>query len=217
MDIYEKPSLEQKIKPKNRLFWKKNFKNNQGKLLSILIILVFLVPLFITYLKPYNFFFHSVLGVRTETNIDTKGARFELPKMPLIDALLNPPSSKVEKKPSQYDYTIEKPLDQPRLISPNNSIVEPDRSQENKTKVARIPIKTQIKIANQANQAIGNTKMTLNQSYDLTIGSKTTKVLINKIDPEQAPDNMIAINLEIAKRLGIEVKETVYLEGYIND
>jgi hypothetical protein len=202
------PTKYSKVMSKNKLITniKKYFDTlNKGKITSFIIILLLILPFFITFLNP-NYLQKSVLGVRNNQN--TPG-RLDFGSI----------SSDLERwfggnnTPNKYGldagYNPNAGIDDNTKINSDNT----QKSIEDYTPKVKeflgLPVPIKIKVTNQNEEAIGDTSTLINESYELSINNTATRIKNIKTNPSQT-DYKFSINYEIAKRLKIPQVDGVY-------
>jgi hypothetical protein len=182
----------------------KQVKKIRGKIASLIILLILLLPFFWAWVlfRP-----QSVLG-----SYDTK---FTTPKFginfPTLTApsFLNDTSTDIGNRNKSLSYLddqngiIKKP-DEPQIIgeAANKELSLGDLK----------PFNTKLLIRDQKEDAVANTFHRIKSTYDITYGKTTTTVFIGRNDPNLLEENAIAVSYSIALRLGIIANQTTYVD-----
>jgi hypothetical protein len=203
--IDTKEDTKEKFKIKSIWVWIINSITsiNKGKLISCLIIFLLFIPLFITFLNP-SYFLGTIKGVRSDT---TEQPQFLAPVFNNLSAFLNPPkNNRSLGVPANYNPDLEAGANNGKKPEKNlgtvfEAIPRPAISNQ--------PLLIKVRVTNQGEEAISNTFLNLNYSYQLVTGSIGSRVKIVKIDPSLPEDIVITINYEMAKRLGLPAKDNV--------
>jgi hypothetical protein len=176
----------------------------KGKLLSFLILLILLVPLFVSI----AIFHHGeVLGVSSRADI-TPANNFRISN-PLdgvpLKILSDDPATIVANRNSDMTSAFDK-NGQPDTGDKKPFGVNENADTDLMENVAR-RFNTKLIVRDQKEEAVSNTFTSLKTSYDLIYGKNIATVFVVNNDPKLSEANAIAINFTIAKRLGIDINK----------
>lgn len=177
---------------------------NRRKIASILIILGLLLPFFWTFSYFNN---ASILGATNRTEASAPKINFNLPNP--LGSSLNLPKITDEKAgyiPNKNSDVIGITYTKSRA---NSGDKDPNRLSEGPdTDVAETVAKrfnTKLIVRNQKQEAVSNTFNPLKTSYDIIYNNNIATVFVISNDPSLKQENAIAINYNMAKRIGINI------------
>ena len=182
-------------------------RNDRGKLVSILIIIIFTVPVLLSVGDVYK---QSVKGSfddkRTADQNPLNINNINLAAVPKfnIDNFFTPSEF---KKPNEnpLEYKSEDNSD-PFKTKRNSEVSSIDLQPINKKITINQPFEVKLIVKNQKEEALSSSYLIVKNSYDITLNNKKNTIFIPDIDPNLVDGKVIVINFDMAKRLGLEAK-----------
>jgi hypothetical protein len=179
---------------------KRNSIKFKGKIASVVIIGLLLLPLFVNlviFSRP------AVLGVKVDKSKEeqVQNNNFATKILEFIPNVLTEKSKDIPNKNKDLFFSNEKSSVIPQQDKATSVNENDDQGLiPNKNK----PFNTQLIIRDQKDEVVANTFIAIKSSYDITYkGEVTTTVFITNTDPLLSEDTAIAINYAVAKRIGI--------------
>ena len=183
----------------------------KGKTVTLIILILLTVPFFINYIILQT---HSLTGVNIpqwskQENKQTTDK--EILQSGFFGYFFG--NANVGNKPKNSDFVTNSNINNDRLRANDSSPLA--QVEQPKVDLEEQPVrvfKTQLVVRNQPEEAVASTSLALKTSYDISYNNKKTTIFVTKNDPKLINNNDLAINFEMAKRIGIEVDKTSTFE-----
>ena len=183
----------------------------KGKTVTLIILILLTVPFFINYIILQT---HSLTGVNIPQWSKQENKQItdkEILQSGFLGYFFGNPN--VGNKPKNSDFVTNSNINNDRLRANDSSPLAP--VEQPKVDLEEQPVrvfKTQLVVRNQPEEAVASTSLALKTSYDISYNNKKTTIFVTKNDPKLINNNDLAINFEMAKRIGIEVDKTSTFE-----